>query len=103
MAGRVVILFIFLIGSSHTLFAQDHGSITGVVVGAEGPPLAKATVSVVADADSLVLSYVLADDAGAFKLIRIPAQRDLSLYVPHVNSAPFQREVRLAPNEEPVP
>src|SRR5690606_24294965 len=90
------------IGSSHTLFAQDHGSITGVVVDAEGQPLAKATVSVVADADSLGLSNVLADDAGAVTLIRRPAQRAPSLYVTHVNSAPFQREVRLAPNEELV-
>jgi len=82
------------------LFAQNYGSITGVVLDAGSQPLIKATVSLVAATDSTVLSYSLTDDAGKFKLIRIPTQRDLVLYITHVNSSPFHHGIRLKPKEE---
>lgn len=84
------------------LFAQNYGSVTGVVLDADRQPLIKATVSIVAVTDSTVLSYSLTDDAGKFKLIRIPAQRDLLLYITHINSSPFHREIRLKAKEELV-
>lgn len=82
------------------LFAQNHGTIAGLVLDADRQPLVKATVSIVAATDSTVLSYSLTDDAGKFKLIRIPAQRELALFITHVNSAPFYQEIRLNPKEE---
>ncbi len=82
------------------LFSQNYGTITGVVLDADRQPLIKATVSLVAATDSTVLSYSLTDDAGKFKLIRIPTQRDLILYITHVNSSPFHHEIRLKPKEE---
>ncbi|MFC7523024.1 carboxypeptidase-like regulatory domain-containing protein [Parapedobacter sp. GCM10030251] len=81
-------------------FAQNYGTVTGIVTDAEKQPLIKATVSIVSATDSTVLSYSLTDETGKFKLIRIPAQRDLALYITHINSSPFRREIRLIPKEE---
>lgn len=81
-------------------FAQNYGTVTGIVTDVEKQPLIKATVSIVSATDSTVLSYSLTDEAGKFKLIRIPAQRDLALYITHINSSPFRREIRLIPKEE---
>jgi len=97
---RVVLLSVSLILSAQLLCAQNFGSVAGVVIDAAQQPLAKATVSIVTMADSTVLSYALTDDAGKFKIVRIPVQRDLMLYITHVNSSPFHREIRLTPKEE---
>lgn len=84
---------------SHILLAQQNGEIKGTVVDAAKNPVAKATVSLVSERDSTVLSYSLTDDKGQFRLVKIPVGRALSLHVTHVGSTPFVRSFELAPNE----
>lgn len=84
----------------HTVSAQQHtGEINGIVVDASKNPVAKATVSLVSERDSTVLSYSLTDDRGRFRLVRIPSRRPLSLHITHVGATPFVKPVELAPNE----
>lgn len=63
-------------------------------------PVDRATVSVVLLKDSLVLSYALTDEEGRFALTRIDAGTPLVLYISHVNSVPYEQDLKLKPGEE---
>lgn len=95
---RVFLSGVFLI-FSQLLLAQNNAEIKGVVADAANQPLDKATVSVVSEKDSMVVTYTLTDDKGRFDLVRIPAQKDLVLHITHVNSAPYRRQINLKPRE----
>lgn len=83
----------------HSLFAQQNGEVSGVVVDASNRPVAKATVSLVSERDSTVLTYSLSDDKGQFRLVKIPTRRELALHITHVGSSPFVKTFELEPGE----
>ena len=77
------------------LYGQNNARIQGSVYDAEQQPLTRATVSLVTKHDSLVVSYGLTDGQGEFDLVRLPTEKDLLLFISHVNSAVFKKEIRL--------
>lgn len=77
------------------LYGQNNARIQGSVYDAEQQPLTRATVSLVTRHDSLVVSYGLTDGQGKFDLVRLPTEKDLLLFISHVNSAVFKKEIRL--------
>lgn len=77
------------------LYGQNNARIQGSVYDAEQQPLTRATVSLVTKYDSLVVSYGLTDGQGKFDLVRLPTEKDLLLFISHVNSAVFKKEIRL--------
>lgn len=91
---RYLYLSILLL-SVYFVSAQNNGEIKGVVVDLEGTPMEKATVSVVSSLDSMVVSYTLSTDKGLFELSRIPTQKDLTLFISHVNASPFEKAFNL--------
>lgn len=90
----IVILFV------NQLYAQNDAKIKGNVFDPNLQPLDRATVSVISEQDSLVLSYVLTDDKGKFEFVRLPSKKQLVLYVSHVNSASYAKKLTLQPEEE---
>lgn len=90
-----LLLFFFLFTCLSSLHAQSNGEIKGFVVDADKKPLEKATVSVVSVRDSIVLTYTLTNDKGYFDLARIPVQKDLALFISHVNAAPYEKAFNL--------
>lgn len=97
---RYLFLVVFLCCTTHFIAAQNNGGIKGVIVDAEGQPMEKATVSVVSNLDSMVITYSLSTDKGFFELFRIPAQKDLTLYISHVNASPFEKVFNLNPGQK---
>ena len=81
------------------LNGQNNAKIQGDVYDFNKKPLARATISLVSKQDSLVLSYALTDRHGAFELVRVPTEQELVLFVSHVNSSLFEKEVLLKPGE----
>lgn len=81
------------------LNGQNNAKIQGDVYDFNKKPLERATISLVSKQDSLVLSYALTDRHGAFELVRVPTERELVLFVSHVNSSLFEKEVLLKPGE----
>jgi hypothetical protein len=96
---RYLFLVFFLV-VAQIIHAQNNGSIKGLVVDAEGQPLQQATISVISAQDSIVLSYVLSNAKGQFDLVRLPVQKDLSLFISHISSADYERSIRLEANEK---
>lgn len=96
---RFYLLPIFLI-ILNLSFAQNNSSILGHVYDSESKPLEKATVSVVSEKDSIVITYALTNEKGEFDLVKIPANKELLFFVSHVNSSPFQRKINLKPGEK---
>lgn len=90
----IAILFI------NQLYAQNDAKIKGHVYDHGLQPLERATVSIIAEQDSLVLSYALTDGKGKFEFVRLPSNKPLVLYVSHVNSASYAKKLRLEPEEE---
>lgn len=90
----IAILFI------NQLYAQNDAKIEGRVFDPSLQPLERATVSIIAEQDSLVLSYALTDGKGKFEFVRLPSEKPLILYVSHVNSASYAKKLILKPEEE---
>ncbi|GHE23402.1 carboxypeptidase-like regulatory domain-containing protein [Sphingobacterium griseoflavum] len=84
---KTLLFFLFFLAHGIVLFAQQYGSIKGVVLNENKQPLEKATVSVIRDADSSVVTYTLTDQSGKFHLVRLPAQHNLTLAISHVDGA----------------
>ncbi|NQD70813.1 outer membrane beta-barrel protein [Sphingobacterium shayense] len=95
---RTATFVLFIIAVIH-LHAQNNAEIKGKIFDAELNPLEKATVSIVSQSDSLVLSYALSDKKGNFELVRVPTKKALILYISHVNSTPFEKMINLKPSE----
>src|SRR5690606_41552469 len=74
------------------LYGQNNARIQGSVYDAEQQPLTRATVPLVTRHDSLVYSYGLTDGQGKFDRVRLPTEKDLLLFISHVNSAIFKKE-----------
>jgi len=89
--------FFFLITS---VYAQNNASIKGKVFDSELKSLEKATVSIVSEIDSIVVTYALTNVKGEFDLVRIPTNKPLVFFVSHVNSSPFQKKINLKPDEK---
>lgn len=81
-------------------YAQNNATIKGAVFDFERKPLEKATVSIVSEQDSIVLTYGLTNSKGEFDLVRIPTNKNLVFFISHVNSLPFSRRLNLKPNEK---
>ncbi|HMR18583.1 MAG TPA: carboxypeptidase regulatory-like domain-containing protein [Sphingobacterium sp.] len=94
------LFLVFFFFSVHFLFAQSTGGIKGTVVDAEGQPLEKATVSVVSIQDSMVLSYSLTNTKGQFDIVRLPTKKDLSFFISHISSAPYEKKLHLRQDEK---
>ena len=95
---RTATFILFIIAVIH-LHAQNNAEIKGTIFDAELNPLEKATVSIVSQSDSLVISYALSDKKGNFELVRVPTNKALILYISHVNSTPFEKMINLKPSE----
>lgn len=89
-----------LIFFASQLYAQNNAKIKGNVFDSNLQPLERATVSIISENDSLVLSYVLTNDKGKFEFVRLPSQKPLILYVSHVNSAPYEQKLTLKPEDD---
>lgn len=96
---RIFFLCVVLF-SANLLYAQRNGEITGILVDSENKPIDKATVSIVSEQDSIVMSYALTTDKGRFSLAKIPTQQDLLLHISHINISPVVNRINLKPNEK---
>lgn len=97
--NRFILTLIFLVFFVN-LFAQNNAEIRGRVFDANLSALEKATVSLVSTSDSMVLTYGLTNDKGEFDLVRLPTGKPLLLYISHVNSSPFEKNILLKAGEK---
>ncbi|UIR55139.1 carboxypeptidase-like regulatory domain-containing protein [Sphingobacterium sp. SRCM116780] len=81
-------------------FSQNTGSLKGTVLDSYHKPLEKATVSILVKQDSSLLLYALTNEKGEFSLVKLPTNKDLILYISHINSDNFHQIIRLAPDEK---
>lgn len=81
-------------------YSQNSGSLKGTVIDHTNKPLEKATVSILMQQDSSVLSYSLTNDKGEFNLVKLPANKNLILYISHVNSSNYHQDILLNPDEK---
>lgn len=95
-----IYLITFLVLTFSFAHAQNNAGIKGKVFDSELNPLEKATVSLVSEQDSLVVTYALTNEKGEFELVRIPTNKELTFYISHVNSSAFQKKINLKPNEK---
>lgn len=95
-----IYFLIFLVSMISFVQAQNNAAIKGKVFDSELKPLEKATVSLVSEQDSLVVTYALTNDKGEFELVRIPTNKELTFFISHVNSSAFQKKINLKPNEK---
>lgn len=93
-----ILAFLFL--SVNYAYCQNTGSLKGTVIDSEDKPLEKATVSILMQQDSAVLSYSLTNDKGEFNLIKLPTNKKLILYISHVNSNNHHQDILLTANEK---
>jgi hypothetical protein len=82
------------------LYAQDKGIIGGQVFDAERNILEKATISVLNQLDSSVISYTLTDDKGKFKLYKLPLHKEIVLIVSYIGTSSFNKVLELTSEEE---
>ncbi|QBR12955.1 TonB-dependent receptor [Sphingobacterium sp. CZ-2] len=94
--------FLLFVGFAlaNLVHAQNNAEIKGRVFDGNKKPLEKATVSIVSEKDSLVLSYSLTDDKGNFDFVRIPSQKPIILYVSYVNNPTYQKPLQLKAGEK---
>lgn len=81
-------------------YSQNSASLKGTVIDHINKPLEKATVSILMQQDSSVLSYSLTNDKGEFNLVKLPANKNLILYISHVNSSNYHQDILLNPDEK---
>lgn len=81
-------------------FSQNSGSLSGTVVDQDNKPLEKATVSILMQQDSAVLSYSLSNGKGEFNFVKLPANKKLILYISHINSNNHHQDIVLAVEEK---
>lgn len=81
-------------------YSQNSASLKGTVIDHTNKPLEKATVSILMQQDSSVLSYSLTNDKGEFNLVKLPANKNLILYISHVNSSNYHQDILLNPDEK---
>lgn len=93
------ILITIIVLFSYHLHGQNNARIQGVVYDSERNVLERATVSLITKEDSLVISYGVSDGRGGFTISRVPSDKELVLFVSHVNSSLFRKELVLQPNE----
>ncbi|MFD2970235.1 carboxypeptidase-like regulatory domain-containing protein [Sphingobacterium bambusae] len=97
---KKTLLFIFLfLTNGFLLQAQQYASLNGIVVNESRQALDKATIALIREADSSVVSYTLTDKSGKFNLVRIPAGSKLSLSISHIDGAPHNQSLTLQPKE----
>ncbi|EEI94021.1 hypothetical protein HMPREF0765_0353 [Sphingobacterium spiritivorum ATCC 33300] len=95
---KLVLLGLFMLMYQFS-FAQSSGLISGTVHNPENKVLEKATVSVLNKKDSTVVSYTLTDEKGNFRLVKLPVERELLLYISHISGQPFQQTLSLKDHE----
>jgi hypothetical protein len=81
-------------------FSQHSGGLRGTVVDQQNKPLEKATVSILMQQDSAVLSYSLTNEKGEFNLVKLPTNKKLILYISHVNSNNHHQDILLGAEEK---
>lgn len=93
-------LIVLLSFFSQYALCQNSGVLKGTVIGQDNKPLEKATVSLLMQQDSAVLSYSLTNDKGEFNLVKLPTNKNLILYISHVNSSNHHQNILLQPDEK---
>ncbi|WP_288882419.1 carboxypeptidase-like regulatory domain-containing protein [Pedobacter panaciterrae] len=91
LVRRVFMLFVLCLSFTVSV-AQTSGKVTGQISSSDEAPLQKATVTIVNQADSSVISYTLTDLKGQFQLVKVPQGKLLRLFISHINAAPFYKD-----------
>lgn len=81
---------------------QNNAEVKGKVYDLDRKPLEKATVSIVSAKDSLVLSYALTNEKGEFNMVKIPTKKPLILFISHVSSSAYQKNLEFKDGEKLV-
>ncbi len=90
---------VLLICCNQLLFGQNGGKINGIVHNTDNQILPKATVSIIDQVDSTVISYTLSDDHGKFQFARLPSNKKLILFISHISSNVFSKDFELSKDE----
>lgn len=81
-------------------YSQNSGNLKGIVIDQANKHLEKATVSILLQQDSSVISYSLTNQKGEFNLVKLPTNKNLILYISHVNSSNYHQDIFLKTDEK---